>query len=78
MEVFLEVTVQHKKYYAGFMEKIRQQPEVRSCYHVSGEYDFLVKADVSSEKNLERLERSVRKITGVYGVQCVYALQEII
>lgn len=78
MEVFLEVTVQHKKYYAGFMEKLRQLPEIRSCYQVSGEYDFLVKADVTSEKELDRLERSVRKINGVYGVQSVYALQEII
>ena len=78
MEVFLEVTVQHKKYHTGFVEKIKQQPEVRSCYQVSGEYDFLVKADVTSEKELERLERNVRKINGVYGVQPVYALQEII
>ena len=78
MEVFLEVTVQHKKYYTGFMEKMRQLPEIRSCYQVSGEYDFLVKADVASEKDLERLERNVRKINGVYGVQSVYALQEII
>ena len=38
MEVFLEVIVQHKKYYPGFMEKIRQQPGVTSCYHVSGEW----------------------------------------
>ena len=43
MEVFLEVTVQHKKYHAGFMERMRQQPEVTSCYQVEGEYDFLVK-----------------------------------
>ena len=53
MEVFLEVTVQHKKYHAGFMERMRQQPEVTSCYQVEGEYDFLVKADVTSEKELE-------------------------
>ena len=63
MEVFLEVTVQHKKYHAGFMERMRQQPEVTSCYQVEGEYDFLVKADVTSEKELEKLERGVRKIT---------------
>ena len=75
MEVFLEVTVQHKKYYAGFMERMRQQPEVTSCYQVEGEYDFLVKADVTSEKELER---GVRKINGVCSVQPVYALQEII
>ena len=49
MEVFLEVTVQHKKYHAGFMERMRQQPEVTSCYQVEGEYDFLVKADVTSK-----------------------------
>ena len=30
MEVFLEVTLQHKKYHAGFMERMRQQPEVTS------------------------------------------------
>ena len=70
MEFFLEVTVQHKKYHAGFM--------VRSCYQVEGEYDFLVKADVTSEKELEKLERSVRRINGVCGIQSVYALQEII
>lgn len=75
MEVFLEVTVQHKKYHAGFMERMRQQPEVTSCYQVEGEYDFLVKADVTSEKELEKLERSVRKINGVCSVQPVYALQ---
>ena len=74
MEVFLEVTVQH----AGFMERMRQQPEVTSCYQVEGEYDFLVKADVTSEKELEKLERGVRKINGVCSVQPVYALQEII
>ena len=58
MEVFLEVTVQHKKYHAGFMERMRQQPEVTSCYQVEGEYDFLVKADVTSEKELEKLSHS--------------------
>ena len=69
MEVFLEVTVQHKKYHAVFMDKMRQQPEVTSCYQVEGEYDFLVKADATSEKELEKLERSVRKINGVCSVQ---------
>ena len=49
-----------------------------SCYQVEGEYDFLVKADVTSEKELEKLERGVRKINGVCSVQPVYALQEII
>ena len=78
MEVFLEVTMQHKKYHAGFMDKMRPQPEVTSCYQVEGEYDFLVKADVTSEKELEKLERGVRKINGVCSVQRVYALQEII
>ena len=51
---------------------------VTSCYQVEGEYDFLVKADVTSEKELEKLERGVRKINGVCSVQPVYALQEII
>ena len=73
MEVFLEVTVQHKKYHAGFMERMRQQPEVTSCYQVEGEFET-----GNKEKELEKLERGVRKINGVCSVQPVYALQEII
>lgn len=63
MEVFLEVTVQHKKYHAGFMERMRQQPEVTSCYQVEGEYDFLVKADVTSEKELENWNAACVRLT---------------
>ena len=36
MEVFLEVTVQHKKYHAGFMDKMRQQPEVHPAIRWKG------------------------------------------
>ena len=36
------------------------------------------KYNVLLEKELEKLERSVRKINGVCSVQPVYALQEII
>lgn len=63
MEVFLEVTVQHKKYHAGFMERMRQQPEVTSCYQVEGEHDFLVKADVTSEKELENWSAACVRLT---------------
>lgn len=62
----------------GFRKECDSNPEVTSCYQVEGEYDFLVKADVTSEKELEKLERGVRKINGVCSVQPVYALQEII
>ena len=55
---------------ADTVAKMRQQAEVTPCYQVEGEYDFLVKADVTSEKELEKLERSVRKINGVRSMPC--------
>ena len=77
MEVFLEVTIAQPKYYNGFREKVRQQPEVKSCYQVEGDYDFLVRIDAASERELEKLERTVRRFNGVCGVRSQYALQEI-
>jgi len=37
-----------------FREIVREMPEVLECYHVTGEYDYLLKVALRNRKDLER------------------------
>jgi DNA-binding Lrp family transcriptional regulator len=54
----------------GVREAIRQFPEVLECYHVTGEYDYLLKVVIHNRKDLERFV--VERLTPVPGVARIH------
>ena len=59
-------------------QAIQSLPEVLECYHVTGEYDFLLKVIIRNRKDLERfaLER-LTPIAGVARIQTILVLSEV-
>ena len=58
-----------------FRRAIQDIPEVLECYHVSGEYDFLLKIVVEDMKAYEALVRDkLSKIKGLGKIQSCFAL----
>lgn len=58
-----------------FRKAIQDIPEVLECYHVSGEFDFLLKIVVEDMKAYEALVRSrLSKIKGLGKIQSCFAL----
>ena len=57
---------------------IRQMPEVLECYHVTGEYDYLLKVVIRNRKDLERfiLER-LTPVPGVARIHTSLVLSEV-
>jgi Lrp/AsnC family leucine-responsive transcriptional regulator len=57
---------------------ILEIPEVLECYHVTGEYDFLLKVVIHNRKDLERfvLER-LTPIPGVARIHTILVLTEV-
>jgi DNA-binding Lrp family transcriptional regulator len=53
-----------------FREITRELPEVLECYHLTGEYDYLVKVVLRNRKELE--DFIVNKITPIPGVIRIY------
>jgi len=49
---------------------IRQMPEVLECYHVTGEYDYLLKVVIRNRKDLERFV--VERLTPVPGIARIH------
>jgi Lrp/AsnC family leucine-responsive transcriptional regulator len=49
---------------------IREMPEVLECYHVTGEYDYLLKVVIRNRKDLERFV--IERLTPVPGIARIH------
>ena len=57
---------------------INQMPEVLECYHLTGEYDYLLKVVVRNRKDLERfIMDRLTPIPGVARVHTSLVLTEV-
>ena len=54
----------------GFRAIINELPEVLECYHVTGEFDYLLKVVVRNRKDLQRFV--VEQLTPIPGVARIY------
>ena len=54
----------------GFRAIINELPQVLECYHVTGEFDYLLKVVVRSRKDLQRFV--VEQLTPIPGVARIY------
>ena len=77
VSVLMEVSLEHPKYYEGFIEKMKQLEDVESCYYVTGDYDFMLKINTHSSTTLEYLHRTIKGINGVSGTKTFFVLKEI-
>lgn len=55
VSAFIGVTLELPKHRVGFLERIKEMPEIQECHHVAGEGDYLLKVRASSIKNLEKI-----------------------
>jgi DNA-binding Lrp family transcriptional regulator len=56
-----------REHVARLGEVVQEMPEVLECYHLTGEYDFLLKVVVRNRKELERF--LVDRLSTVQGLQ---------
>lgn len=63
---------------SGFRTSVNQLPEVLDCYHVTGEFDYLLKIVVRNRKELQRfVEQKITPIPGVARIYTSLVLEEI-
>ena len=63
---------------AGFRASVYELSEVLDCYHVTGEFDYLLRVVVRNRKELQRfVERKLTPIPGVARIYTSLVLEEI-
>jgi Lrp/AsnC family transcriptional regulator, leucine-responsive regulatory protein len=61
-----------------FRSSINKLPEVLECYHVTGDYDYLLKVAIRNREDLERfVVKQITPIPGIARIQTSLALTEI-
>lgn len=61
----------------GVLELFQKLPQVLECYHVTGEYDYLLKVALKNRKELEALVSQLTPIPGIARIHTSVALSEI-
>lgn len=80
LQVFCQVTLSthSKDYIDNFKKQIKKLPEIMGCYHVSGNYDFLLKIAVKDMNEYQKLAvDQLAVIEGISNVQSTFVLEEI-
>ena len=62
---FINVRLDHPKYYENFVEKINSELPVCECYYIAGDFDFLLKVMAQSREDLEAILTDIKSINGV-------------
>jgi Lrp/AsnC family leucine-responsive transcriptional regulator len=62
----VSVTLERPEVRAGFLEMIREMPEVLECHHVAGEEDFILKVRCADTRALERvISERIKSLPGM-------------
>ena len=64
---FVEVFIEHPRYEAAFLDRIRDLDAVQECHHITGEFSLLLKVRVRDMEALQHL--LLRTLNGMDGVR---------
>jgi len=73
----MEVGIDHPRYIDSFINFVKANPNIISCYGVAGDYDFVLHILIDSSEGLESLYRMVRGFEGVKATKTYIILKTI-
>ena len=65
LTAFIYIRLEHPKFNEPFIAGVRAMNVVTECYHVAGEYDFLLKVVTTQGNTLETVLTEIKSIPGV-------------
>ncbi|NIO05480.1 MAG: AsnC family transcriptional regulator [Proteobacteria bacterium] len=75
---FVHVSIQHPRYFPGFISRVTEIPEVLECYRITGNHSCLLKARVKDSEALELLlNQKIGEIEGVINATSEIVLSTI-
>jgi len=74
---FMEIGLEHPRYYDSFTAAIKDNPNIISCYYLTGDFDFLIKIVTDSSDSLELIHRQLKSLDGVSSTRTHFALKDI-
>jgi DNA-binding Lrp family transcriptional regulator len=77
VEIVLER--QTDEYFTRFETAIRRSADIRECYLMTGDYDYLVRVEAADPADYERIHRDqLAKLPGVSRIRTAFAIRKIV
>lgn len=73
----MEVSLEHPKYYDSFTKAVIENPNIQSCYYLTGEFDFMLKIITDSSESLEKIHRGIKSLEGVSATKTHFVLKPV-
>jgi Lrp/AsnC family leucine-responsive transcriptional regulator len=67
LAAFVEVFIEHPRFEAAFLDRIRGLDEVQECHHITGEFSLILKVRVRDMEAMQQL--LLRTLNGMEGVR---------
>jgi len=77
MSALMEVSLEHPKFYETFTTSIKKNPNIVSCYYLTGDFDFILKVFCRSSDHLERIHREIKSLEGVSSTKTHFVLKDV-
>ena len=77
MVALMEVRLEHPKYYNEFTEMVKSNPNIVSCYYLTGDYDFMLKIFTDSSAGLELIHRHIKSMEGISATKTHLVLKSV-
>ena len=71
----MEISLEHPRYNELFIENIKKNPNIISCYYLTGEFDYLLKIACQSSEHLEQIHHWIKDQGGVRQTRTHYVLR---
>ena len=73
----MEVKLEHPKYYDDFVQMVKNNVNIQSCFYLTGEFDFMLKIYTDSSDSLEKIHRKIKSLQGIQSTMTHFVLKTI-
>lgn len=71
----MQVSLDHPRFYDSFSQMVEENPNIISCYYLTGDYDFILKIVADSSQMLEKIHTEIKSFDGVCGTKTYFVLK---
>ena len=75
LTALMEINLEHPRFTESFVQYIKSNPNIVSCYYLTGEFDYMLKICCHSSKELEEIHREIKQQEGIRMTRTHYVLR---
>ena len=75
LTALMEISLEHPRFTESFVQYIKSNPNIVSCYYRTGEFDYMLNICCHSSKELEEIHREIKQQEGIRMTRTHYVLR---